>query len=103
MGGIIDKPGIRESIDLLQALARCNPESLTEELIKSHLCYIGKRRTDLINIRKGIARIGLAIRTPHPVIDEWVEWAINESTSILEENLSDTNLLSEENNYEAIQ
>jgi MoxR-like ATPase len=85
MGGVIDKPGLRESIDLLLALARRNTDSLTEELIDSHLCYLGKRRTDLANIRKGIARLDQAVRTPHPDIDEWVRWAVNESTSILEQ------------------
>ena len=84
MGGVIDKPGLRESIDLLQALAAIDPADLTTNMLDEHLCYLGKRKTDLANIRKGLARLEQAIRSPHSEIDEWVSWAVSEPSTVLE-------------------
>ncbi|HWP45257.1 MAG TPA: MoxR family ATPase [Blastocatellia bacterium] len=85
MGGVIDKPGLRESIDLLESLAGEESQRLTLALLDEHLCYLGKRRTDLANIRKGLARLEQAIQSPHPEIDEWVSWAVSERSSVLEQ------------------
>jgi len=85
IGGVTDKPGLRESIDLLTALS--NDESITwsAELLEEHLCFLGKRVRDRSNLEKGVARLLQAIRSPHPDIDSWVEAACGESISILEE------------------
>src|ERR1041384_2690440 len=85
IGGVTDKPGLRESIDLLTALS--NDESITwsTELLEEHLCFLGKRVRDRSNLEKGVARLLQAIRSPHPDIDRWVESACAESISILEE------------------
>ena len=85
IGGVTDKPGLRESIDLLTALS--NDESITwsAELLEEHLCFLGKRMKDRANLEKGVARLLQAIRSTHPDIDRWVESACAESISILEE------------------
>ena len=85
IGGVTDKPGLRESIDLLTALSKDEPITWSAELLDEYLCFLGKRMKDRANLEKGVARLLLAIRTPHPEIDSWVEWACSEQTSILEE------------------
>ena len=80
-----DKPGLRESIDLLTALVRYEPVTWSAELIDEHLCFLGERNKDRVNLEKGVARLLQAIRLPHPDIDRWVESACTESSSLLEE------------------
>lgn len=75
MPAVRDKPGLRESIDLLEALARDRVESLTAEVIDEYLCFIGKRQKELMNLRQGIARLEFAVHAPDREIDEWIAWA----------------------------
>ncbi len=85
IGGVTDKPGLRESIDLLTALVRYEPGTWSAVLIDEHLCFLGKRNKDRANLQKGVARLLQAIRLPHPDIDRWVESVCTESNSTLEE------------------
>jgi hypothetical protein len=85
IGGVTDKPGLRESIDLLTALSNDGSITWSAELLEEHLCFLGKRVRDRSNLEKGVARLLQAIRSPHPDIDHWVESACAESISILEE------------------
>jgi MoxR-like ATPase len=85
IGGVTDKPGLRESIDLLTALSNDASITWSAELLEEHLCFLGKRVRDRSNLEKGVARLLQAIRSPHPDIDRWVESACAESISILEE------------------
>jgi len=75
IGGVTDKPGLRESIDLLTALVKHQPITWSAELIDEHLCFLGKRNKDRANLEKGVARLLQAVRLPHPEIDNWVEAA----------------------------
>jgi len=84
MPAVRDKPGLRESIDLLEALARDEVESLTAEVIDEYLCFLGKRQKELSNLRQGIARLEFAVHAPDRDIDEWVEWASAHVGHILE-------------------
>ena len=85
IGGVTDKPGLRESIDLLTALSNDESTTWSAELLEEHFCFLGKRMKDRANLEKGVARLLQAIRSPHPDIDRWVESACAESVSILEE------------------
>lgn len=69
--GIVDKPGLRESIALLQALAAEQCEALSEKVLEQHLCFLAKRRLDLENLRKAIARLGLLLETRDDEIESW--------------------------------
>jgi MoxR-like ATPase len=75
MPAVRDKPGLRESIDLLQALVEAEVEMLTEKVIDERLCFLGKRHKELLNLRQGLARMEVAVRAPDPEIEEWVKWA----------------------------
>ncbi|PYP85844.1 MAG: hypothetical protein DMF61_14890 [Blastocatellia bacterium AA13] len=86
IGGVTDKPGLRESIDLLTALVGYEPITWSEELIDEHLCFLGKRNKDRANLEKGVARLLQAIRLPHPDIDRWVESACADHVSKLEKS-----------------
>ena len=72
MAGIIDKPGLRESIDLIKALAEQGYGELNVQVIEEHLCFLGKRQTDLANLRKGIARLESAVRAKATEYDSWM-------------------------------
>lgn len=69
--GIVDKPGLRESIALVQALATKGCDALSEAVLEQHLCFLAKRRLDLENLRKAIARLGLLLETRDDEIEEW--------------------------------
>lgn len=69
--GITDKPGLRESIALLQALTQSDCDDLSETVLEQHLCFLAKRRLDLENLRKAIARLGRLIETPDAEVESW--------------------------------
>jgi MoxR-like ATPase len=85
MPAVRDKPGLRESIDLTEALLRNGVETLTSGVIDEHLCFLGKRHKELLNLRHGIARMEFAVRMTDPEIDEWVKWAFADEAYVLEE------------------
>jgi MoxR-like ATPase len=70
--GIVDKPGLRESIAFMQAMTGEGYRDLNINLIESHLCFLAKRRFDLENLRKSLARVELVMETPDAQIDGWV-------------------------------
>jgi hypothetical protein len=75
MPAVRDKPGLRESIDLTEALVRDDVVDLTADVIDQYLCFLGKRRKELLNLRQGLARLETAARRADDEIDEWVQWA----------------------------
>jgi MoxR-like ATPase len=85
MPAVRDKPGLRESIDLIEALTRVGVKTLTTEVIDDHLCFLGKRRKELLNLRQGIARLEFAANMPDKEIDGWVALAFENKKSALEE------------------
>jgi MoxR-like ATPase len=84
MPAVRDKPGLRESIDLLEGLARDGIQTLRAEVIDEYLCFLGKRQKELMNLRQGIARLEFAVYTPDSEVDEWVEWACAQDGHVLE-------------------
>jgi MoxR-like ATPase len=81
MPAVRDKPGIRESIDLIKALTFEGVKKLTGDVIDEHLCYLGKRHKELLNLRQGLARLEFAAHQPDQEIDEWVAWAFFEDNA----------------------
>ncbi|MGH9751773.1 MAG: AAA family ATPase [Blastocatellia bacterium] len=87
MPAVRDKPGLRESIDLIGALLGAGVEGLNADLIDEHLCFLGKRRKELLNLRQGLARMEFAVRIADPEIDAWVKLAFaDQSFALLEES-----------------
>jgi len=84
MPAVRDKPGLRESIDLVEALLAAGAERLTADLIDKHLCFLGKRRKELLNLRQGLARMEFAMRTVDPDIDAWVRRAFADESRMFE-------------------
>jgi len=76
---------LRESIDLIEALSKAGIDTLTSVVIDMHLCYLGKRYKELLNLRQGIARLEFASQRPDQEIDEWVAWAFENEDRLLEE------------------
>lgn len=57
MPQVRDKPGLRESIDLLRQLVRDDVGNLTAEVIGEYLCFLGKKRKELKNLIEGAGRL----------------------------------------------
>ncbi|HEY6803722.1 MAG TPA: AAA family ATPase [Pyrinomonadaceae bacterium] len=73
MPQVRDKPGLRESIDLLNALVDDRVIHLSEEVIGEYLACLGKEQKELSSLRKALARLEDAANEPHSEIDAWVE------------------------------
>ena len=71
--GIVDKPGLRESIALLGALADAGHTDLNAKTLERHLCFLAKRRLDLENLRKSLARVEMMMELPDAEIESWVD------------------------------
>nr|WP_281722486.1 MoxR family ATPase [Nitrosomonas nitrosa] len=69
--GLIDKPGLRESIGLARALMTEGVTELTIRDIESHLCFLAKRHLDLENLRKSLARIEVLMELPDREVESW--------------------------------
>ncbi len=70
--GIVDKPGLRESITLMRTLANAGHQDLSIHEIESHLCFLAKRHLDLENLRKSLARVEAIMEAPNVEIDAWI-------------------------------
>lgn len=70
--GILDKPGLRESIAFLHALQTMGFTDLTATMLEQHLCFLAKRHLDLENLRKATARLDLMMELLDAEIDAWV-------------------------------
>lgn len=75
MPQVRDKPGLRESIDLLTALVDDGVTLLTEEVIAEYLACLGKEQKELSSLRKALARLEEAANEEHAEIDGWIEAA----------------------------
>ena len=70
--GITEKPGLRESIALLTALTKADLMHMQQEDIAEHLCFLARRRFDLENLHKSLARIEMIMHAPHDEIERWI-------------------------------
>jgi len=75
MPQVRDKPGLRESIDLLTALVDDGVTLLTEDVIAEYLACLGKEQKELSSLRKALARLEEAANEDHAEIDAWVDVA----------------------------
>jgi hypothetical protein len=57
----------------MKALVGSGQQDLKIDLIESHLCFLAKRRLDLENLRKSLARVELLMEMPDAQIDGWVD------------------------------
>jgi MoxR-like ATPase len=75
MPQVRDKPGLRESIDLLTALVDDGVTLLTEDVIAEYLACLGKEQKELSSLRKALARLEDAANEGQTEIDGWVNEA----------------------------
>lgn len=71
--GIVDKPGLRESIALLRALVDAGHRDLCINEIEWRLCFLAKRHLDLENLRKSLARVEAIMEAPNAEMDAWID------------------------------
>jgi len=84
MPNVRDKPGIRESLDLLEVLALDKVRELTAEVIGDYLSFLGKKQKELLGLSQGAAWLEWAARAPDPKIDQWVQRAFAQTERRLE-------------------
>ena len=89
IGGISEKPGLRESIDLLTALAKEQSIEWSADLIIEYLCFLGKTNKDRTNLEKAVARLLRDVTSSHPDIDTWVDWACSKAAFVLEDSYAE--------------
>jgi MoxR-like ATPase len=75
MGGVRDKPALRESIDFLNTLVDESVESLTRDLIEENLCALAKRQMDLEEMGNAVAAMKKAVDKEHELIEMWAREA----------------------------
>ena len=75
MPQVRDKPGLRESIDLLTALVDDGVTLLTEEVIAEYLACLGKEQKELSSLRTALARLEDAANEEQSEIDDWISEA----------------------------
>lgn len=72
MPQVRDKPGLRESIDLLSAFVDDGITLLIEEVIGEYLACLGKDQKELSSLRKSLGRLEEAANEPNSEVDAWV-------------------------------
>jgi hypothetical protein len=82
MPQVREKPGVRESIDLLTALVDDGIALLTEDVIGAYLPCLGKEQKELSSLRKALARLEEAANEENPEVDRWVDEVFTESNSL---------------------
>jgi MoxR-like ATPase len=82
MPQVREKPGVRESIDLLTALVDDDIALLTEDVIAAYLPCLGKEQKELSSLRKALARLEEAANEENPEVDRWVDEAFTDSNHV---------------------
>ncbi len=89
MGSIVEKPGLRESIEFLDTLVADGIMSIDASVIDDNIDVLAKYPTDADNIDTGIQRLIQVIHLAHTDIDGWIDNAfrINEASRARRPNL----------------
>jgi MoxR-like ATPase len=85
MPTVRDKPGLRESIAFLQALATEGTDVVTAEVIDDHLGFIARGADDLTNLELGLPRLEKAADTSDTVIEQMIHNILSEGEVRLRE------------------
>ncbi len=85
MPTVRDKPGLRESIAFLQALATEHIQCVTGNVIDDHLGFIARGADDLTNLELGLPRLEKAAHTTDTVTEEMIRTIFNETAICLRE------------------
>jgi MoxR-like ATPase len=89
MPQVRDKPGLRESIDLLNALVDDQVSLLTEDVIAEYLACLGKDQKELSSLRKALARLEETANEANPEIDTWIELAFDNPQEVIASDTED--------------
>lgn len=81
--GLDDPPALRESIHLLKAFNRNRLGQLSDGFLQKYLCYLVKQPADREYLNQQIDYIEACARAPHPELDAWVDFVIEDKASSL--------------------
>ncbi len=85
MPTVRDKPGLRESIALLQALVAEHIQVVTANVIDDHLGFIARGADDLTNLELGLPRLERAAQVPDTVAEQMIQDIFSETAVGLRE------------------
>src|ERR1700716_2396003 len=85
MPTVRDKPGLRESIAFLQALATERIHAVTADVIDDHLGFIARGADDLTNLELGLPRLEKSAHTPDTVAEQMIQNIFRETAIRLRE------------------
>jgi MoxR-like ATPase len=85
MPEIRNKPGVRESVDLLGALVEDGVREITVETVREYLACLGKGKKELAVLRQNDDGLCWAALHPNQEIIGWVAEAFNNPTGYLRE------------------
>lgn len=71
LGGVRDKPALRESIDFCKTLVDEDVERLDRVIIEENLCALAKQPTDLEEMGSAVAAMQRAVEKEDAEIDRW--------------------------------
>jgi MoxR-like ATPase len=78
MTDLLNKPGIRESRDLLEALTEDGVTVITIDVVREYLACLGKGKSELEVLAQSDEGLADAANNPEPEIIEWVREAFSQ-------------------------
>jgi MoxR-like ATPase len=73
LGTVVEKPGLRESIEFLLTLIDFQVPAINAAVIEEHLDCLAKTETDMENMLSGLARLERSIQDPDAMLEELVQ------------------------------
>lgn len=83
MGGVHDKPALREAIDFLKTLVDEGVGELSSEIFIENLCCLAKREKDVENMAGAAASMMLDVEAADDEIDAWAKQAYETTNSYM--------------------
>ncbi|MBA3714546.1 MAG: AAA family ATPase [Pyrinomonadaceae bacterium] len=83
--GVTNKPGLRESIDLLAAFVRDDVREVNEHVLGAYVGYLAKQQSQAKSLRLALARVASEAHHPDAMIDTWIAGAFGQEHIFIRE------------------
>lgn len=84
MGGVFDKPALRESIEFLKTLVDEEVDVIDRVIVEDNLCALAKRETDFDEMASAVAAIMRHVEREDAEIDTWAAQACAQTQRYVE-------------------
>jgi len=82
---VTNKPGLRESIDLLAAFVRDDVREVNEHVLGAYVGYLAKQQSQAKSLRLALARVASEAHHPDAMIDTWIAGAFGQEHIFIRE------------------